>query len=395
MENLVSKKKSKYSPVRNCPGIYKRPGAKGRRATFGVKAYDPSCRSTVWVGSFPTLDEARDGKKSFEVRAKELRGTAYRRMTVASYSKRWLSRQSRRQKSTLRTYTYSIKRFVDEFGDRQLRELTRECCEDWADSQPRSAIIAAKIMMGDAKEHHQIPWSPLDGVHVPPTMGRSEWPVLSDDDIEQILHATATAVGPARRNEIAGLIAMSAYLGLRMSETFALKSSHFDLEAERVRVVAQVDREGVVKEPKGSKGRLVALTPSARAALETYPGSNVPEFMYPQASGKPYTIGVFHYHFRKVVAAAGFPGLQFHEFRHHYLTWLLYQDVPLWAISAQAGHGRSDGLSPVTNGYVRTRDLACETVSEILKRGTREFVPESSRRNFDPRDPNHDQTNFD
>lgn len=395
METFMSKKKTKYAPVRNCPGIYRRPSARGRGATWGVKAYDPSRRASVWVGSYPTLVEAKDAKTSFEARAKVLRGAAYRRMTVASYSKRWLTRQSSRQESTIRTYTYGIKRFVDEFGEKQLRELSHEECQDWAETQPRSSIMAAKVMLGDARARHQIQWSPLDGVDIPPTTGRTEWPVLGDAEVRAIIAVVDTAVGIRNRNEIAGLIAMSAFLGLRMSETFALKRSHFDLEAERVRVVAQVSRNGELKRPKGEKTRLVAFTPAAKAALEQFPGSNHPEFLYPQPDGGSYTVGTFHYHFRKVVAAAGFPGLQFHEFRHHFLTWLLYHDVPGWAISAQAGHGRKEGLIAVTKGYVRTDEFACEKVNEILKRGTRDFVPEEARRTFDPALPFEDAAKFD
>lgn len=391
----MSTNKVRYTPVRNSPGIYRRRRSKGRGATWGVKAYDPSRRETVWVGSYLSLAEAKDAKKSFEARAKDIKGTAYRRMTVASYSKRWLARNSSRQESTLRTYEYGIKRFVEQFGDRPLRELTFDECVDWADTAPRSSIIVAKVMVGDAKDKHQIPWSPLDGVHVPSSAGRSDWPILSDSDIELILETTATAVKARNRNEVAGLIAMSAFLGLRMSETFALKHSHLDLAEERVRVVGQVTRTGDLKKPKGGKTRKVALTPPARDALQRFPGSENSQFLYPKPDGKPYTAGTFHYHFRKVVAAVGIPGLQFHEFRHHFLTWLLFHDVPSWAISAQAGHGRSEGFLPVTRRYVRTDDLACEKVAKFLGQGIREFKPEESRWDFDPEYRAEEESDFD
>lgn len=404
----MSKNKTKYTPVRNCPGVYKRPAARGRRATWGARAYDPSRRQSVWIGSFDTFEDAKKARTSFREGSEGPGGGTATRMTVAKCADRWLTRESARQASTLRTYAYGIKRFVDHFGDKQLRALTYEECDGWARSQPRSAVIAAKIMLADARDRHYIPRSPLEGVKIPRSTGRSEWPVLSDADIEEILEVVATAVGHRNRNEIAGLMAMSAFLGLRMSETFALKRSHFDLEAGRVRVVAQVDRFGDLKEPKGQKSRLVALTPSARKALERFPGSKYPEFLYPRPDGGPYTAGSFHYHFRKVVAASGFTGLQFHEFRHHFLTWLLHQGVPVWTIAAQAGHGRQYGhrpenegsespevLLPVTKRYVRTNELACEKVSEILCQGVREFRPGESRRDFDPHNPEIDSHRFD
>lgn len=398
----MSKKKIKYTPVRNCPGIYRRPRSSGRGATWGVKAYDPSRRESVWVGSYQSLTEAKEAKKSFVDRAKVLRGTAYRRMTVANYAERWLTRKSNRQESTLRTYAYGIKRFVDQFGEKQLRELTFDECDDWAEMAPRSSLIAAKVMMGDAKDKHQIPWSPLDGVHVPPSAGRSDWPILSDADIELILETTAKAVKARNRNEVAGLIAMSAFLGLRMSETFALKHSHLELAGDHVRVVGQVTRNGELKKPKGGKTRKVALTSPALEALRRFPGSENSPFLYPKPDGNPYTAGSFHYHFRKVVAAVGIPGLQFHEFRHRFLAWLLFHDVPGWAISSQAGHGRSERLHgrsevllPVTKRYVRTDDLACEKVHKFLSQGIREFVPDESRWDFDPEGIKEFESNFD
>ena len=162
---------------------------------------------------------------------------------------------------------------------------------------------------------------------------------------------------------IAGIIATSAYLGLRKSEAVALSLECVDPVSKRVLVDLQVGRKRAETGPKSGE-RTIALTPRAVQAWSRLNPTSGPGSMFPMADGSYWEVSNFYFRWSKVAIASGIPGLQFHELRYYCATWLRRQGVGEWAIAVQLGHALSGNRT--TQGYIKARNIALQHIDEVL-----------------------------
>ncbi|MCB0859476.1 MAG: tyrosine-type recombinase/integrase [Solirubrobacterales bacterium] len=373
--------KNRFRPVPGHPGIYRRVMKDGSMR-WGVKAYDPTKErtqatglppkfgATVWIGTFDSRAEAKAAKRAFEEKAKSSGFRKAGRTTVAQYASRWPEIHPKdRSESTLRTYREGVKRFVERFGEVLVRDLDRSECVAWAESEPDWSVNAARIMLADMRDmDYLIAFNPLEKLGRTRSRGRKGWPVLGDSEVEGLIDTAQSIFVPEVGKPIAGLIATSAYLGLRKSEAVALSSECVDPVGRRVLVDLQVGKKRVARDPKTGE-RVIVLTSQAIEAWSRLDAKSGSGPMFPMDDGQYWETSNLYDRWVQVAAASGIPGLQFHELRRYHATWLDKQGIDLWAIAVQLGHGVSG--HETTQGYIEKRNNALEHIDAALAEKTK------------------------
>ena len=391
---MSKSKRNAFKPVPGHPGIYKRTTKDGVDR-WGAKAYDPSAERTVgegqsplfgrtvWIGTFDTRKEARVAKGKFEAEAARLGFRKAGKTTVAQYAATWLERHSAgRAESTLRTYRYGIKPFVTRFGSVRIRDLDRTACVDWSNTQADWAVDAARNMLSDMRDLDRlILVNPLEKLRRKRSRGRKDWPSLGDIEVQGLIDSALQMFVPEVGRPVAGIIATSAYLGLRKSEAVALSMDCVDPVSKRILVDLQVGRQRVETGPKTGE-RVIALTPKADEVWSGLDPRSGPGSMFPMDDGQYWEVSNFYDRWVKVAAASGIPGLQFHELRGYCATWLKRQGVEEWVVGVQLGHAIPG--NKITQGYIKARDFALEQIDDLLSGELKTLEPQG-RRDFRPR----------
>ena len=181
--------------------------------------------------------------------------------------------------------------------------------EDYIDKDPTELIESPKI-----------------GLHLPE--------VLSEDEINAMLDAIDISVPEGQRNR--AMLETLYSCGLRVSELIALKLSDVYLDDEFIRV-----------EGKGSKQRLVPMSPTAideirkymplRNALNIKKGQE--DFLFLNRRGSALSRVMVFYIIRDHAALVGIKKkVSPHTFRHSFATHLLEGGANLRAIQQMLGH---------------------------------------------------------
>lgn len=395
---------SSYKPVKNNPGIYRRPGKRARQATYAVR--DGGNR---WMGTHGSLKEAQ----AFQTRMREMKLRSGKgrssRETVGDYFERWpANSDGSLAESTIITYRNGASAFVKKFGSVKVRDLDPYECVLWAREAAPSWISPTRIMLNQMVSDQLLATNPLAGFKLGKQPGRKNTPPLSDEEVEHIVNIAANT--PAIRTEvyrerIAGITALAAYSGIRISEALAIKHSDINISERSIRVERQIWRTGKIVPLKTDFERSIALTDRAAQSLDRFPPISGSEFLYPKRDGTPFNRGSFYHHFAKVVAASGIPGFEFHELRHYLATWMMFQGVPTWAIDFQIGHesgakmirsfqefgiaatsilGYEPDGDEVSKLYRHADAIAMTRIHEVLDSGAQEFAPQVRRSDYVP-----------
>jgi hypothetical protein len=104
-----------------------------RSGGYGVAVYDRVTKQKRWVGTFPTLREARDAE-----RAASASPAARGNDTCALVAQRWLTDNARPAPASQRTYRYALQRFVRDFAQIRVRDVDKPTARAWARVQPQS-----------------------------------------------------------------------------------------------------------------------------------------------------------------------------------------------------------------------------------------------------------------
>ena len=122
-------------------------------------------------------------------------------------------------------------------------------------------------------------------------------------------------------------------------------------------------RDGTIGPPKNGKQREVAFLPPARV-LDEVPRRPDP-FVFHSPTGQPLVQGSHHYSWRAVRAAAGVPGIRWHDLRHFCATQLLELGLDHFAVSVQLGHEDGGALVMARYGHP-SKDAARTRLLEHL-----------------------------
>jgi integrase len=257
----VSLRRTRY------PGVYRRRSRRGQRFdTFTARVHDPNSPSSQrWVGSFPTARAAYEAKLEAE-REKTKGLSANAPMTVAEYAKTWLDDHPR-SRSTLSTYKTAIKPFLAEFGDRDLRSISRIEARRWGKGVTESNLRVARSLMNDALDDEKVDSNPLIRMKFPRGHGRRSQTPPSVIDVVGLAD-TAREMDRSFSKIIACAIEIGFSTLMRPGEQCAIGRSELDLKNQMGSVVDGMDRFGVVRQTKTKSEAMIALVPSAVAAIE-------------------------------------------------------------------------------------------------------------------------------
>lgn len=302
-----------------------------RGNSYGVSVYDPGLKRKRWVGTYPTLREARLAECEAANRAPQGQTE-----DCASFAARWVDDYPRAAPATVKTYRYALRRFASDFRGVPLAKVDRVKARSWALREPQSNVRVVRSMFTDAINDGLHPGpNPFANLRLEQPRGRKDLVALTEPELADLADCALKvhgAFGPAFR----AMVLFAAYVGLRPGELYALERR--DVGADEVVIRQNLDGTGQVKRPKNGKERRVILPPPARQALADVPTWVDVPWLFTTPRGLRFSKGTHNYYWRPVRAAFGRPTMDFYELRHFCATHLLNLGVSHADVAVQLGH---------------------------------------------------------
>lgn len=258
-------------------------------------------------------------------------------VTVKEWADRWMRDFRAPKESTNITRHYRLQPLLRDFGPRRMDSITVLEARAWA-LQHRGQFITARAMWNDARRAGLLERNPWERLGIEQSRGRRDlkagW--LTASDIEHLAQCARDTWG--RYGEIlAGGIILAAYTGIRAGELFALE--HRDLRHDEIDITRSADSHSrTITTPKNGASRTIVFPRVAREAVERMPRMDGVPLVLPTPRGGMFFQPTLHYYWRPVRAAAGRPGMAWHELRHHAATHLLELGVSAADVAGQLGH---------------------------------------------------------
>jgi len=276
------------------------------------------------------------------------------RQLLAEYAKRWieLKRLSVRP-GTLHDYRVKLKLYVlhekHGLGEVPLARLSKPAIEDWLLAlRKRRPKLSASTLNAILRVLGGIIESAVDDgiIDVNPVRRVKKLPVpqpkvdfLTPAEVRTLLAGAETV-----DEDLALLIRMAVFTGIRRGELLALRWMDLDLEARRL-YVRRSFRAGIFGEPKSRRSRRPVDLPQGlcgrlaerrAAAVDPRPESLV----FLRAGGEQWEPSVLSCRFwHRALKAAGLrETLRWHDLRHTCASLLLDQGESLALVQAQLGH---------------------------------------------------------
>ena len=194
---------------------------------------------------------------------------------------------------------------------------------------PSSARLVYQVLhraLEKAVDLDYIPRNPSDRCELP-RMERKEIHPLDDQQAAALLKA-------AKGTSLEHMVAVALFTGMRQSEILGLTWDAVDFATGSISVNKQLSRlehrnSGLLVSPKSGKGRTITAAPlvlrvlqaqrrrQAEMQLKAGPAwSNPHGLVFTNEIGLPMEQRNVDYQFKRIAAAAGLPGVRFHDTRH-------------------------------------------------------------------------------
>lgn len=340
--------------------------AASRRQSWGAVRKLPSGR---WQARYPDAD--RPGRlvaapTTFATRADADRWLARTRtdldrgvfaaerpsldVTVDAYVATYLSRRPTLSPKTAESYASGHALYISPtLGSMRLGKVTADTISDWwaglLRGLPESgrgltsrarAYELVRAVFAEAVSHDLLAASPCKlRVAVKP----GARPHVTVDQVGLLVEGM-----PERWR--AGVL-LAATTGLRFSELAGLRHRALDLPGRRLTVTSQLltlaDGSQLDRAPKtAAGGRTIALPPHLisilQAHLDSYGDLRANSYVFTDTDGRPLAHRRWNYRWDRSRAAAGLPGVHFHDLRHAALTLLAQSGATLAELMSHAGH---------------------------------------------------------
>lgn len=318
---------------------------KKRSNGYGVRIYRD--KKQVWVGTFPTLKQARAAERDALAKAQPAQVR-----TVTEFAEWWQQNKTSRNKqplrgSTKRHYAEMLRPFVADFGSRRMSDITPMEAHMWANAH-KGNFPVVRNMFNDARRLGVAVSNPFASLGIEKSQGRRHISALTLDELHQLADLSITqfgSYGPTFR----ALVLFAGYVGLRPGELFRLTWADIDFKAQTVHIQRSLSSTGEVTLPKNGKDRHVVLPPPAGAALRSMPRRADSPCVFTTSTGQPFSKTSFDYYWRQLRAAAGRQNMDFYELRHFCATELLRRNLRAADVAVQLGH--TDGGTLVRELY--------------------------------------------
>lgn len=309
---------------------------------YGVRIYRGGRQE--WIGTFSGWNQAREAERE----ALMQRGVS-RDEGCASFAGRWIKDFPRPRASTNRQNGYAVKPFAADFGERRMRDVTRQEARQWALAH-RSNVSAVRAMFQDALDEGTVAENPFSNLRLPESKGRKDLVTISQDRLYELADSALDSCGdygPTFR----ACVLFAAYVGLRPAELFTLKWGDLDLAAGEVKIRTNLGSTGEVTRPKNDLVRKVILPPPAAEALRSFPRRMDSPYVFTVPSGVRFSKTSHYYWWQKVRLSFGLPEMDFYELRHFCATHLLELGVSHADVAVQLGHTDGGALVMSTYGH--------------------------------------------
>jgi len=327
---------------------------------YRVRVWDNELQRRVAVGTFLTKSAARAADRQAEMELSLYGVLAERRdQTFGALCDQHLATIKNLASTTQVWYRDALKRARRHFGEKaSVRRITKASVQSYASvlmdaglaaNTVRSYIKVVSTLMNYAIELGLREDNPALKLRNLPTRKRAVGSVraITRLEHERLVGCVSTDFGRGRgRTTYRGykvMVSVMPFIGLRRSEVQGLTWAMVDLPGGTLRVEFQLRTTGELDSNlKTSKSRRVVSLPDRvvkelRAwKLECPP--NALDLVFPSQRGMAQNNAQFYRIWKRAIAAADLVGLDPHDLRHTFATWLLSAGVNVTWVADQMGH---------------------------------------------------------
>jgi hypothetical protein len=174
---------------------------------YGVRVWDPARKTMRWIGTYPTLAEARRAEA-----AATLRPERGRPVSVGEWTATWLSDYARSAPATQRTYRYAAEQIKRDLGHLGLPSVDRPLARKMAAAWPRGTTRVARSLFGDALRDGLVEQNLFSQLRLETPKGRKDIDALTESEIHD-LATIAERVHDDYGPEAAAIIVTLGYVG--------------------------------------------------------------------------------------------------------------------------------------------------------------------------------------
>jgi integrase len=282
-------------------------------------------------------------------------------------------------RSTQNTQNGQLRIHIEpKWGEKVLTEIQPGDVQDWIETVKLSQVSKGHVMVlmrGLYKlamlwKMYPVGFNPLSLVEVKGVTKRAEEPtILSPAKVTKLIEE----LGPPHDL----MVLVTASLGLRVSETLALRWEDFDFKGKTVTVQRAYTHQEL-KDTKSASSRATVPVPAALlAALKEARGNQDMGWVFPSpVTGRPYAGGmILQDHIKPAAKKLGFGNVGWHDLRHSFRSWISSK-APT---TVQKDMMRHADESTTANIYGRTPVEEMRPVAEMATKGLRAKRPSTTR----------------
>ena len=282
-------------------------------------------------------------------------------------------------KSTRDTQSGELRLHIEpRWGNSILTEIHPGDVQQWIETVPLSQVSRGNVMVLMRRLFklamlwgmYPIGFNPLSLVEVKDATKRAEEP---------------TILAPAQVTRLIGelghphdlMVLITASLGLRISETLALRWEDFDFPRKTLRVQRAFTHQELKETKSASSTATIPLSPTLLAELKEVRGNQDTGWVFPSpVTGRPYVAGMLlRDHVQPAAQKLGLGKIGWHDLRHSFRSW----------ISSEAPHSvqkdlmRHAEVATTADIYGHTPIEDMRPVAERATKGLRAKRPSATR----------------
>lgn len=342
------------------PGIFKKPGAKGRPYVVVYRAAGKQRKETA-----RTMAEARAIKAARETDDQRGEFQARSKITLRAYLRDWIDNYHGNGRHGFRENTrVEYRRLLDRFAHRYFGERLRlvdvtplhiadyvrwladpakQNGRRYSDSSIANRVVPLRAALATAKRDGQIRHNPADGVALP---ARQRIEEDDEDTIRALSRAQLRRLLEITPEEHQLLIELVASTGLRISEAIGLQRRDLRLGDElrpNIRIRRAIVR-GRVEPPKSKHGRRKVaisrpLAVKLRAHMDDVLDRSPDAWVFASQIGTPLDADNLRTRLIKpLMREIGAPWAAWHTLRHTYASLQLARGANIVQLSRALGH---------------------------------------------------------
>jgi integrase len=264
------------------------------------------------------------------------------------------------------------------WGEKILTEIEPGDVQEWIRTVKLSQVSKGHVMVLMRRLYklamlwkmYPVGFNPLTLVEVKGATTREEEPtILTPAKVTKLVEE----LGPPHDL----MVLVTASLGLRVSETLALRWEDFDFKGKTVRVQRAYTHQEL-KDTKSASSKATVPVPAALlSAMKAARGNQGMGWVFPSpVTGRPYAAGmILQDHIKPAAKKLGFGNVGWHDLRHSFRSWISSK-APTTVQKDMMRHAEE---STTANIYGRTPVEEMRPVAEMATKGLRAKRPSTTR----------------